>query len=143
MPCVGIGGGEGLCCAQEAPVPDVLVCQLLEEGSGANSPHLGGQRAGWLFGVCMLASCKGRAVLQPGMALACVCGQHWGRCLLISLDLALPLSNYVFNPGSMKTRWLGRERREAVCLDGGSPRRIVGRAPWGSGHPVLLGTSCP
>lgn len=95
-----------LCSAQEAPVPEMLVCEPLWEGSGADSPQLGGHKAEWLFGVCVLASCKGRAVLQPGMTLACVCGESWGQCLLTSLDLALPPGNYVFNPGSMKTRWL-------------------------------------
>lgn len=113
----------------------MLVCEPPQEGFGAGSPQLGGCKAERLFGVCVLASCKGTAVLQPGMVLACVCRESWGQRLLTSLDLALPLGNYVFNSRSMKTRWLEREQREVVCPDGGGPR---GRAASGSGYPVLL-----
>lgn len=86
MPKLSLGGGEGFCCAQEAPVPAVPLCETCQEEFGADSPHLGGRRAEWLFGVCVLASCQATAVLQPRMALACVCGESWGQCLLTSLD---------------------------------------------------------
>lgn len=54
----------------------------------------------------MLASHKGTAVFQARMVLMCVCRESWGQCLLTSLDLALLLGNYVFNPGLVKARWL-------------------------------------
>lgn len=94
---------EGLHCTREAPVPAVLTREPPQAGLG---PIPGGHTAECLFGVCALASSEGTAALQPGMALACVCGEGWGRCSLTSPDLALPLGNYVFSPGSMKAGWL-------------------------------------
>lgn len=62
---------------------------------GVGSSQLGGVGLSWGF-VCQT---QGMAVLQLGWCWLCLQGQ----LLLTSLDLALPLCNYVFNPRSMKT----------------------------------------
>lgn len=62
---------------------------------GAGSSQLGGVGLSLGF-VCQT---QGMALLQLGWCWLCL----WGQLLLTSLDLALPLCNYVFNPRSMKT----------------------------------------
>lgn len=109
--------------------PLLLVCEPLWERFGVDSPQLGGHKAEWLFGICVLASCKGTAVLQPGMALVCVCSESWGQCLLTSLDLALPLNSCVFNPRSMKIRWLEQDQWWWCVLMAEAPGGELGEPP--------------
>lgn len=75
MPGLVSGGGEGLCCAQAAPLTKMLVCEPPWEGFGADSAQLEGARlSGCLGFVCQL---HGNAV--PVMALVVSAGSAGDR----------------------------------------------------------------